>query len=199
MVWFPKEQLHFGLFCRINELEEEAVQNEIKIADAQLEVKQIECCAKNSSTQKQKELEAKQSRLKHLEERLAHVEAQHQAQIDTWECLRSKIMAIHNDLGLTMPEGLIGDNDVSENNALQYLGAIEKKTTEILSSINGDYDDDASQVLSSPSFKTNNNDITVSPKRMELPSATDHFVSGLNEDDGERPYTFAELQKACRH
>jgi len=194
-----REQLHFGLFCRISELEEEAVQNEIKIADAQLEVKQIECCAKNSSTQKQKELEAKQSRLKHLEERLADVEAQHQAQIDTWECLRSKIMVIHNDLGLTMPEGLIGDNDVSENNALQYLGAIEKKTTEILSSINGDYDDDASQVLSSPSFKTNNNDITLSPKQMELPSTTDHFVSGLNKDDGERPYTFAELQKTCRH
>lgn len=97
-----KEELHFGLFSRIAELEEEAAKIESKITDAEEELKKVQRCGKNSVTQKQKELKLLDKKQKQLQEKAQYIEAQYQAQIDVWNSVRSKIMTVHNELGLSV-------------------------------------------------------------------------------------------------
>ena len=97
-----KEELHFGLFSRIAELEEEAAKMESKITDAEEELKKVQRCGKNSVTQKQKELKLLDKKQKQLQEKAQYIEAQYQAQIDVWNSVRSKIMTVHNELGLSV-------------------------------------------------------------------------------------------------
>ena len=97
-----KEELHFGLFSRIAELEEEAAKMESKITDAEEDLKKVQRCGKNSVTQKQKELKLLDKKQKQLQEKAQYIEAQYQAQIDVWNSVRSKIMTVHNELGLSV-------------------------------------------------------------------------------------------------
>ena len=97
-----KEELHFGLFSRIAELEEEAAKIESKITDAEEELKKVQRCGKNIVSQKQKELKLLDKKQKQLQEKAQYIEAQYQAQIDVWNSVRSKIMTVHNELGLSV-------------------------------------------------------------------------------------------------
>lgn len=97
-----KEELHFGLFSRIAELEEEAAKMESKITDAEEELKKVQRCGKNSVTQKKKELKLIDKKQKQLQEKAQYIEAQYQAQIDVWNSVRSKIITVHNELGLSV-------------------------------------------------------------------------------------------------
>ena len=104
---------------------------------------------------------------------------------------------------LCSPEDLIGTKSVTENNVWQYLARIEQKATEILTAIHGDYEDQESHAgLPSPSSKLNDNDGT-STKKFELPSvasatALGEYMSELDEDDGDRPFTMKEIQHSLR-
>ena len=96
------------------------------------------------------------------------------------------------------PEDLIGTNSVTENNVMQYLAAIENKTSEILTAIHGDYEDQESNgetTLSMANNASDNGSFVKAP--LELPSATTGEDSELDDDDdGERPFTMEELQES---
>jgi len=96
------EELHFGLFSRIGELEVEAEKNEAKISDAEQELKKAQRGTINNDTQKQREVHAMEEKQREMEEKLLGVEVQHQAQLDTWNKMRSKILACHDELGLSV-------------------------------------------------------------------------------------------------
>jgi len=185
-----KEELRYGLFNSINELEEEASKNETKIASAELELKQLQRSGLNACAQKQKELQSLQLKQLRLEAKAEEVDTQYQSQLQTLNSIREKIESVHNNLGLSVPVSLVGANNISE---MDYLAAIEQKVTDILTSINGDYEDDAASTVISPS-KAHCNDETATTK-LELPSA-----NGLvRELDGERPFTMEELQQSLRN
>jgi len=185
-----KHELRFSLFTRINEIEEQMSKNETKIASAELELKQLERSGVNACTQKQKELQSLQQKQLHLEAKTEEVDNQYQAQLQTLNSIREKIETVHSDLGLTVPEDLIGTDNISE---MDYLAAIEQKVTAILTTINGDYEDDAASiVISSPSTAHCNE--TVATTNLELPSANGQ----VRELDGERPFTMEELQQSLR-
>lgn len=89
---------------------------------------------------------------------------------------------------------------------MQYLAAIENKTSEILTAINGDYED---QGNSRPGSGSSSRPSSGSPTGsrgsdnnkgaivdVPLPSATTGEFSGDDEDEGERPFTMAELQES---
>ena len=186
-----KQELRFGLFTSINEIEEEASKNEIKIASAELELKQLQRSGLNACAQKQKEMQALKQKQLHLEAKTEQVDTQYQSQLQTLNSIREKIEFVHNDLGLSVPEDLIGTDTISE---MDYLAAIEQKVTDILTTINGDYEDDASSIVISPS-KAPCNDETVATNNLVLPTTSQLLL----EQDGERPFTMEELQQSLRN
>mmetsp|Transcript_13670 Transcript_13670/g.29363 ORF Transcript_13670/g.29363 Transcript_13670/m.29363 type:complete len:311 (+) Transcript_13670:606-1538(+) len=189
------EEIHFGLFKTINELEAEASKNETKLSDAEQELKRVQRCGINNNTQRQKELTSMEEKQKQLKTNIHDVELQCEEKLGIWNSVRSRIMTVHNELGLSAPEDLIGTNSVTENNVMQYLAAIENKTSEILTAIHGDYEDQESNgtQMSVPNKKSDN----LVKTQMDLPSATTgEFFELDDEDDGERPFTMEELQES---
>ena len=96
------ENLHFGLFSRINELEAEASKNETKISDAEQELKRVQRCGINNDTQRQKELLSMEEKRKQLETNIHDVELDLGAQLNTWNSVRSKIRTVHDELGISV-------------------------------------------------------------------------------------------------
>ena len=186
-----KKELRFGFFTSINQLEEEIAMNETKIASAELELKQLQRSGLNANAQKQKEMQSLQQKQLRLEAKAQEVDNQHQAQLQTLNSLREKIQIAHSDLGLSVPVSLAGANNISE---MDYLAAIEQKVSAILTTINGDYEDDAASIVISSPSKAHCNDETVATTNLELPSANGQ----VRELDGERPFTMEELQQSIR-
>ena len=81
---------------------------------------------------------------------------------------------------------------------MQFLAAIEAKTSEILTAIQGgEYEEEGSVIGTSPvSAKSGSH----AKSNLELPSVTaaSEEYSTLDQDDGEMPFTMHELQKSLR-
>ena len=94
---------------------------------------------------------------------------------------------------------MIGTDSVTENNVMQFLAAIEMKTSEILAECNEDDEDpDGTPQKQAPSVAMNAS-IAMSSS-LDLPSATSPGGDGsdIDSDDGERPFTMKELQESLR-
>ena len=74
----------------------------MKITDAEQELKRVQRNGINNDTQKQREQKSMEEKINHLEETINTVELQYQVQCDTWNNLRSKIMHVHDELGLSV-------------------------------------------------------------------------------------------------
>ncbi len=88
---------------------------------------------------------------------------------------------------------MIGTDDVTTNNAMRYLAAIEKKASEILAEIHGD--DDEEQENHHGTSPTKGEEQIM---RLVLPSATSVGECNRQVDDDERPLTMKELQESLR-
>jgi hypothetical protein len=112
-------------------------------------------------------------------------------------------MKVYEELQLDMPNDVIirsADDGVTENNVLKYLGAIERRASEILAAIQEEDDDD-------------NNDNDQDDKQrallvkkgeygtssLVLPSATVIGTEYNSQvDDDVRPFTMKELQQSLK-
>jgi hypothetical protein len=88
---------------------------------------------------------------------------------------------------------LIGTDDVTTNNAMRYLAAIEKKASDILAEIHGD--DDEEQENHHGTSPTKGEEQIM---RLVLPSATSVGECNRQVYDDERPLTMKELQESLR-
>jgi hypothetical protein len=86
------------------------------------------------------------------------------------------------------PEDLIGTDDVTENNAMQYLAAIEQKASKIWAEIRGD--DSEEQESHHGTSPSKHEEKIV---RLMLPS-----TYNSQEDNDERPFTMKELQESLQ-
>ena len=188
------EEKHFGLFSRISELEAEASENEARIAEAQQELKRVQLKTCSSDTHRQKELMSMKGKREAPEDKFHEIEVTMTEKLDVWSTLRSRILAVHKELGLSMPETLAETNIVTEHNVMEYLAAIEKKLSEILFSVHGESEDEE---LYSPAKQSGANNGLPSKTKMQLPSATDDELSQVDNDD-ERPLSMSELQDSFR-
>lgn len=96
------EETNFSLFSRIAELEAEASQNDAKISDAEQELARVQRSGVNNGTKRQKELHDMKEKRLNLATKIRHVEAQLEAQVNLWNGLKSKILTVHNELGLSV-------------------------------------------------------------------------------------------------
>ena len=96
------EETNFSLFSRIAELEAEASQNDAKISDAEQELARVQRSGVNNGTKRQKELHDMKEKRLNLATKIRHVEAQLEAQMNIWNGLKSKILTVHDELGLSV-------------------------------------------------------------------------------------------------
>lgn len=96
------EEIHFGLFKTINELEAEASKNERILEDAEQELKRVQRCGINNNFKRQKEMEELSLEQKSLLEKIRDVENQCREKEKTWNSIRSRIMTVHDELGLSV-------------------------------------------------------------------------------------------------
>ena len=188
------EEKQFGLFSRIAELEAEASENEARIAEAQQELKRVQLKNCSNNTHMNKILLSMKDKQEELQDKSHEIEVTMTEKLDVWNTLRSRILTVHEELGLSMPETLAETDHVTEHNVFQYLAAIEKKLSEILFSVHDESEDDE---LYSPAKKSGAKNGLPSKTKMQLPSATDDELSQV-DDDEERPLSLSELQYSYR-
>jgi len=189
-----KENVHFGLFHRINEIEVEAAKNDARIAAVTQELARVRL---NSDSQHQKERRSLEEKRRRLEAELREVAARTEAQVLCWTKVRAEIEVVHDALGLSVHADLIGSDGITENNVMQYLAAIENKASEVLTSLHGDDEDPSAGgggiPASSPATRAPTTTLT-----LELPATAEEHSASDNDDDdddGERPFSFGELKK----
>lgn len=194
-----KENLHFGLFRRINEIEMEASKNEANISVVNQELARVlgRCSLEDAQTKKElKELGDKRTQ---LEANICDVDAQTETQLLCWNNFRGSISAVHDALGLSVSDLGVGTDGITEHNVMQYLAAIENKASEITSLGRSPRRDVADADFIDEQDKGGT---PLSPaahslvKALELPSATaEEYSASDDSDDGERPFSFRELKK----
>ena len=193
----------FALFDRIGELEAEAASNESKLSDMEKELRRLLRQGMNNDSLKTKEQREDRMKQSQIESQIDDIESRYQAKVDTWNRVRSKVMKVYEELQLDMPNDVMirsADDGVTENNVLKYLGAIERKASEILAAIqeeDDDYNNDDGQdekhrasLVKKGEYGTSN---------LLLPSATvigNEYNSQV--DDDVRPFTMKELQQSLK-
>lgn len=194
----------FALFDRIGDLEAEAATNESKLLDTEKELQRLLRQGMNTDSLKMKEQRDDRMRQSQIESQIDDIESRYQAKVDTWNRVRSKVMKVNEELQLDIPNGVMirsADDGVTENNVLKYLGAIERKASEILAAIQEEDDDDNNDNEQDEKYRTSlvKKCEYVTSSGLVLPSATViGNESNSQVDDDVRPFTMKELQVSLK-
>lgn len=88
----------------------------------------------NTDNQRKKILKDLEERLQKTEAKAEQYEKKYEAAMKTVNALKVGIQSIFNKIGCNTPANLemLGNEGVTENNMMQFLGIIEQRTNEIL-------------------------------------------------------------------
>ena len=201
------EDQNFALFNYVNELNAECEKLEEQIADIKAEIEKYKGQGLNTDNQRKKILKDLEERLAKTEAKADQYDKKYEAAMRTVNALKVGVQSIFSKIGCNTPEnmGLLGNEGVTENNMMQYLGIIEQRTNEILQlyaatqaregvlDAQGNPVPAVSSILGQgPQLPAGRNAITIQP-----PSATDEAYDSEEDSDDEdedRPYSLDELK-----
>merc|ERR1711988_1910227 len=128
------EDQNFALFNYVNELNNEIEKLEEQIADIRSEIEKYKGQGVNTDNQRKKILKDLEDRLSKTEAKAEQYEQKYNAAMKTVNSLKVGIQSIFNKIGCNTPANMemLGNQGVTENNMMQYLGIIEQRTNEIL-------------------------------------------------------------------
>ena len=118
----------------MNELNAECEKLEEQIADIKAEIEKYKGQGLNTDNQRKKILKDLEERLAKTEAKADQYDKKYEAAMRTVNALKVGVQSIFSKIGCNTPEnmGLLGNEGVTENNMMQYLGIIEQRTNEIL-------------------------------------------------------------------
>ena len=201
------EDQNFALFNYVNELNGECEKLEEQIADIRSEIEKYKGQGLNTDNQRKKILKDLEERLARTEAKAEQYEKKYEAAMKTVNALKTGIASIFKKIGCDTPANLemLGNEGVTENNMMQYLGIIEQRTNEILQlyaatqaregvvGADGNPVPAVTSILGQgPQLPAGRNNITIQP-----PSATDEAYDSEEDSDDEdedRPYSRDELK-----
>lgn len=121
------EERNFSRFSYItHELENEAAKLDANIAQSERELERVKCRGLNDGTHRQKELRTMEEKKKQLDQKINEAEKEYQEQLLIWQRAKASICSCFDALSLSRPDSLLTTNGITENNVIEYLGAIEK-------------------------------------------------------------------------
>lgn len=128
------EDQNFTLFNYVNELNQEIEQVEDQMADLKAEIEVYKGQGQTTDNQKKRVFKDLEETLQKTEDQADQYEKKHDLAARTINSLKSNIWKIFNESGCNTTSifEILGDNAISEQNLLQYLGIIEIRVTEVL-------------------------------------------------------------------
>jgi len=128
------EDENFRLFNYVNELNQEIEKLEDQITDIKNEIEKYKGQGVNTDNQRKKILKDLEERLQKTEAKAEMYESKYAAAMKTVNALKEGIWKIYNKIGCNTPANreMLGEEGVTEQNMMQYLGIIEQRTNEIL-------------------------------------------------------------------
>merc|ERR1712070_719692 len=105
-----------------------------QISDIKSEIEKYKGQGLNTDNQRKKILKDLEERLQTTEAKAEQYEKKYEAAMKTVNALKVGIQSIFNKIGCNTPANLemLGNEGVTENNMMQFLGIIEQRTNEIL-------------------------------------------------------------------
>jgi len=130
------EDENFSLFNYVNELNQEVEKLEEQMADIRGEIERYQSQGNTHEKQRKQVLQELEDRLKRTEGRAESYEKKHQAATSAMGMLREGIQSIFDKLGCDSSANreILGEGGVTDGNMMQYLGVIEQRINEILTS-----------------------------------------------------------------
>lgn len=190
------EEQNFSLFNYVNDINSEIERLEHSIADMRNQIEKYRGQGMSTDTQRKKALRDLEEKLTRTEEKAKKYDVRYNRAVNTIKQLKNGIHSIYTRIGAgtSSVEEMLGNQDVTESNMMQYLGIIEQRTSEILqiyaASQSGQMNDaNGSSVLPLPSVMP----LEFTSKLSVTLPADDGDDSDSDED--ERPLTRNELDK----
>ena len=202
------ENENFRLFSYVNSLNSEIEKLDEQIVELNEEIAKCKGEGSASAEERAKALQKLEKRLKTAEQKSNTYDQKYKEATLTLHLLKDGAWRMYNKIGCNTPSNreLLGDEGVTENNVMQYLGVVEQRTNEILQMFA------ASQAnMASANANANGNDpskalLTAGPTiaptttpttlQIEPPSTTapKHDDTDSDEEDDERPLTRDEIR-----
>ena len=169
---------------------------EHSIADMRNQIEKYRGQGMSTDTQRKKAVRDLEEKLTRTEEKAKKYDIRYNRAVNTIKQLKNGIHSIYTRIGAgtSSVEEMLGNQDVTESNMLQYLGIIEQRTSEILQIYAASQSGQWNEAASTP--------VTVLPSVAPL-EITSKLSVTLPMDDGddsdseedERPLTRHELDK----
>ena len=202
------ENENFRLFSYVNSLNSEIEKLDEQIVELNEEIAKCKGEGSASAEERAKALQKLEKRLKTAEQKSNTYDQKYKEATLTLHLLKDGAWRMYNKIGCNTPSNreLLGDEGVTDNNVMQYLGVVEQRTNEILQMFA------ASQAnMASANANANGNDpskalLTAGPTiaptttpttlQIEPPSTTapKHDDTDSDEEDDERPLTRDEIR-----
>ena len=202
------ENENFRLFSYVNSLNSEIEKLDEQIVELNEEIAKCKVEGSASAEERAKALQKLEKRLKTAEQKSNTYDQKYKEATLTLHLLKDGAWRMYNKIGCNTPSNreLLGNEGVTENNVMQYLGVVEQRTNEILQMFA------ASQAnMASANANANGNDpskalLTAGPTiaptttpttlKIEPPSTTapKHDDTDSDEEDDERPLTRDEIR-----
>tara|TARA_B110000459_G_C16601533_1_gene491295 strand:+ start:28 stop:1575 length:1548 start_codon:yes stop_codon:yes gene_type:complete len=202
------ENENFRLFSYVNSLNSEIEKLDEQIVELNEEIAKCKGEGSASAEERAKALQKLEKRLKTAEQKSNTYDQKYKEATLTLHLLKDGAWRMYNKIGCNIPSNreLLGDEGVTDNNVMQYLGVVEQRTNEILQMFA------ASQAnMASANANANGNDpskalLTAGPTiaptttpttlQIEPPSTTapKHDDTDSDEEDDERPLTRDEIR-----
>ena len=198
------EDQNFSLYNYVNELNAEIEKLEEQIRETKVDIEKYKGQGASTDSQRKKILTDLETRLSKTESKADMYENKHGAALKTVNALKTGILNIFNKIGCNTPAvmEMLGDQGITEQNMMQYLGIIEQRTNELLqlyatqAAVHGQdgYAAGTQSALSSilgPQTAAGSTHLTIDP-----PSTTEEteLDSSDDEQDDDRPLTREELK-----
>lgn len=123
------ENNNYSLFNYVNELSNDMEKLEMQITDIKSEIEKYKGSGVSTDNQRKRLMKELEQKLERTEVRVKEYEKKHNNTNSTVDSLKAGILALYQRLECPHPERL---NELTEDNMMQFLGTIERRTNEIL-------------------------------------------------------------------
>mmetsp|Transcript_32208 Transcript_32208/g.32834 ORF Transcript_32208/g.32834 Transcript_32208/m.32834 type:complete len:537 (+) Transcript_32208:85-1695(+) len=192
------EEQNFSLFNYVNDINSEIERLEHSIADMRNQIEKYRGQGMSTDTQRKKALRDLEEKLSRTEEKAKKYDSRYNRAVNTIKQLKNGIHSIFTRIGAgtSSVEEMLGNQEVTESNMMQYLGIIEQRTSEILQI----YAATQSGQVNEPSSGSVQQLPSVTPleytSKLSVPLPTDDSGNDdTDSDEDERPLTRQELDK----
>lgn len=187
------EMQNYSLFNTVNDLSGDMEKLEQQINDIKAEIEKYKNHGFSADNQRKKQMKALEQKLDRTEKKSNEYEKRHLNNQEMLDSLKSGIQELFERLGCTLNphSDLLGHPGITDSNILQYMGQIEEKTNNVISTYNSmnpmSTQSISINISAPPPLLPTSNRIT-----LDLPSVPDKDKA--DDEESSLPMTIKEMK-----